>query len=130
MCLLFASCFIYILFKFPILTQVDIIISIFYFMILIFSIIIDLQCSVISTVQQSDPVIYIFFFLTLSSIMFYPKKLDIVPCAIQQDLIAYPLQRQKFASCKPKLPVPPSPSPSLLGNHKSILQVHEFASFL
>ena len=29
-------------------------------------------------------------FLILSSLMFYPKRLDIVPCAIQQDLIAYP----------------------------------------
>ena len=29
-------------------------------------------------------------FLILSSIMFYPKRLDIVPCALQQDFIAYP----------------------------------------
>ena len=29
-------------------------------------------------------------FLILSSIMVYPKRLGIVPCAIQQDLIAYP----------------------------------------
>ena len=57
----------------------------------------------IYSVQQSDPVtrcvyvcIYIYmntnilFFLILSSIMAYPKRLDIVPCAIQEDFIAYP----------------------------------------
>ena len=43
-----------------------------------------------STVQQSDPVTYtyIHFFLTLSSIMLHRKWLDIVPSAIQQDLIS------------------------------------------
>ena len=42
-----------------------------------------------STVTQ---VIYIYdiLFLLLSSIMFYHKGLDIIPCAVQQDLIAYP----------------------------------------
>ena len=40
----------------------------------------------ISAVQQSDPVIHIYIlFLILSSITFYHKRLDIVPCAIQQD---------------------------------------------
>ena len=33
-------------------------------------------------------------FLTLSAIMFHHKWLDIVPCAKEQDLIAYPLQTQ------------------------------------
>jgi len=45
--------------------------------------------------------IYIYthtIFLTLSSIMFYHKWLDIGPCANQQNLIAYPLQMQWFAS--------------------------------
>ena len=39
----------------------------------------------ISIVQQSDPVshTYIHFFLILSSIVVYPKRLDIVPCAVQ-----------------------------------------------
>ena len=32
------------------------------------------------------------FFLISSSIMFYQKWLDVFPCAIQQDLTAYPLQ--------------------------------------
>ena len=52
----------------------------------------------ISAVQQGDPVTCVcartcvcvhilFLFLILSSIMVCPKRLDIVPCAIQQDLI-------------------------------------------
>ena len=57
-----------------------------------------------------------FFFLDCSSIMFYHKWLDIVPCAIQQDLIAYPLQMQQFPSTNPKLPVHPTPSPSATTN--------------
>ena len=69
----------------------------------------------ISAIQQSDPVIYIYIythilFLTLSSIMFHHKWLDIVLCAVQQDLIAYPLRMQLFASTNPKLPVHPIPS--------------------
>ena len=37
----------------------------------------------ISAIQHSDPVVHVFtfFFLLLSSIMFYPKRLDRVPCA-------------------------------------------------
>ena len=52
--------------------------------------------------------IYILF-LTLSSIMFHHKWLYIVPCDTQQDLIAYPLHMQLFASTKLKLPVHPLP---------------------
>ena len=63
-----------------------------------------------STVQQREIYIYTFF-LTVSSIMLYHKWPDIVPCAIQQDLIAYPLQMQSFASINPRLPVHPTPSP-------------------
>ena len=52
--------------------------------------IVDLRCCVNFSVQQSDPVIHTdILFLMLSSIMVYPKRLDIVPCAIQQDLTAY-----------------------------------------
>ena len=32
-------------------------------------------------------------FLFLFSIMFYPKRLNIVPCAIEWDLFAYPFQK-------------------------------------
>ena len=58
----------------------------------------------ISTIQQSDPVIhnmhtfffshYPFFFSHYPSLMFHHKWLDVFPCAIQQDLIACPLQMQ------------------------------------
>ena len=62
----------------------------------------------ISAAQPSDPAIhpYTFFFFTLSSIMLYHNWSDLVSCAIQQNLIAY--------SSNPKLPVPPTPFPSLL----------------
>lgn len=43
--------------------------------------------------------------------MVYPKRLDVVPWAVQQDLRAYPLQMQEFASTNPKLPFRPTPSP-------------------
>jgi len=59
--------------------------------------------------------------------MFHQKWLDLV-CTVQQDLIAYPLQRQYVASANPKLPV--HPRPLAPGNHKSVLQVREFVSFL
>ena len=46
-----------------------------------------------SKVTQSHIHMYILF-LTLSSIMLHNKGPVIVPNAIQQDLIAYPFQRQ------------------------------------
>ena len=84
----------------------------------------------ISAAQQSDTAIhpYTFFFFTLSSIMFHHKRSDIVPCAIQH-LIAYPFQMLQFASTNPQsqaLLLLPPPS----WNHKSVLHVHEFVSFL
>ena len=49
----------------------------------------------ISAVQQSDSVIFFtHILLILLSIMFHHKWLDRVPCAIQQDFIAYLLQMQ------------------------------------
>ena len=73
------------------------------------------QFMLYSKVTQSYIYIYIYvFFFTLSSIMFHHKSLDRVPWAIQQDLIAYPFQKQEFASIKPRLPVHPNrPTPSL-----------------
>ena len=63
-----------------------------------FFIIVDLQCSVnfyCITKWPSDTYMYVYIlFLTLSFIVFHHRWLDIVPCAIQQDLIAYLLQRQ------------------------------------
>ena len=60
-------------------------IYLFYVMIFTFSIIADLQCCVnfYCTAQwPSCTCIYILFF-KLSSIMFYHKRLDILPCVIQ-----------------------------------------------
>ena len=66
-------------------------------MIFMFSITVDLQCSgqflQYSKVTQSYIYTYILY-LTLSSIMFHHKLLDIVPRALQQDLFAYPLQME------------------------------------
>ena len=83
------------------------------------------QFSPDSKVTQSYKHIYTPF-LTLSSIILHHKWLDMVPCAMEQDLIAYPFQRQYSASINPRLTVHPTPSPSSLANHKSVLQVHEF----
>ena len=44
----------------------------------------------ISTVQQSDSVIHVYSF-SYSFIVIYHKVLNIGPCAIHQDLVAYPL---------------------------------------
>ena len=57
--------------------------------------------------------IYILYF-TFSSIMLHHKWLDIVLSAVRQELIAYPLQMQLFASINPRFPVHPTPSPSPL----------------
>ena len=51
----------------------------------------------ISTVQQNDSVIYIYvcvcvyiYIYTFFSILAYHRILNIVPCAIQKDLVVYP----------------------------------------
>ena len=55
----------------------------------------------ISTVEQRDSVIYIYiyvythtFFFIFFSIMVYHRVLNIVPCAIQEDLVAHPFYIQ------------------------------------
>ena len=72
----------------------------------------------ISAVQQNDSVTCIYidryihtFFFMFFSIMVYPRRLGIGPCAMQQDLIAYLLQMQQFTSANPKLPIHPILSP-------------------
>ena len=59
-----------------------------------FFIIVDLQCSVnfCCTAKWPSYTYTYILFLTLSPIMCYHKWLDIVPCAIQQDLFACSLQ--------------------------------------
>ena len=53
--------------------------------------------------QQSNTVIFIFSFIFFS-FMVYCKILNIVPCAIQQDLV-YPSYIEQFASANLKLPI-------------------------
>ena len=57
--------------------------------------------------------------LILSSIMFYPKRLDTVPCAVG----SHCLSLLDGTSTNPTLPVHLTPSPLPLGNHKSVLYV-------
>ena len=90
-------------------------------MIFICSSIVSLQCSVnfLPYCQVTQPHTHTHththtLFLTFSSIMLHHKCLDIVPSAIQQDLTAYPFQRQQFASMNSRFPVHPTPFPSLL----------------
>ena len=49
--------------------------------------------------RVTQPRIYGHFFFILSSTVFYPKRLDVLPCAVQLDLFAYPLE---LASTNPK----------------------------
>ena len=55
-------------------------------------------------------------FLTLSSIIFHHKWLDIVPCATQQDLIAYPSKCCSLHLLTPNsqsIPLPPPQQPQV-----------------
>ena len=76
----------------------------------------------ISAVQQSDSVIhrYTFFFIFFS-IMVYPRILNIAPCAIQEDLVVYPISIYKSLPLlipnSWSIPSPPSIPP---GTHKSV----------
>ena len=66
----------------------------------------------VSGMQQSDSVYIFIFFFRVFSITVYYKTLGIVPCAIQQGLVAYPLPTQQCVSVNhrfliyPSLPVP------------------------
>ena len=57
-----------------------------------------------SKVTQSFTHTHTILFLTSSTIMFHHKCLDTVPCAAEQDLMAYPLQMQQSAPINPRLP--------------------------
>ena len=54
---------------------------------------------------------YIFSHIILHHVS---SRVTIVPCAIEQNLIAYPLQMQQFVSTNPRLQVHPTPSLSLM----------------
>ena len=85
----------------------------------------------ISIVQQGDSVIHIYIYIYMNLyihfifflILFYQRLLNMVSCAIQQDLVVYPSYIRQFASANPKLPVIPSPTPLSLVSHNSVLYV-------
>ena len=54
--------------------------------------------------------------------------MNIVLGAVELDLVVYPPYILSFASANPKLPIHCFPTPLPLGNHKSILYVHESVS--
>ena len=62
-----------------------------------------------SKVTQSYIHIHFFSLIILHHV---PSQVIIVPCAIQQDLIAHAPQMQEFVSTKLRLPVHPTPSSS------------------
>ena len=64
-------------------------------MIFIFAIIADLQCSVNFLLYSNLTQLHIHVYIIFSHIiMLHHKRLDMVPRATQQDLIANPFQRQ------------------------------------
>ena len=67
------------------------------------------QYNFFSTLQHGDQ-LHIHVHIQFSHIiMLYHKWIGIFPSATQQDLIANPFQKQKFASINPKLPIQPTP---------------------
>ena len=73
------------------------------------------NAALVSTAEWSDSVIQIHtFFFVFFSILVYHRILNLVACAIQEDLVVYPPHARQFASANPQLPVRPFPSPSLL----------------
>ena len=62
--------------------------------------------------------------------MTYHRVLNIVPCAIQQNLAVYPFYIYQFVSANPKLLIQPSPMCLPLGNHQFILNVGQFVNAL
>ena len=75
----------------------------------------------ISAVQQSDLHTYTHIPLILSSIMFYPKKLDILPCAVHR-VGPHCLSILNVAVCiySPQTPSPSHSLSSPLGKSKSL----------
>ena len=89
-------------------------------------VIVDLQCCINFCCRaQCFSYPCIFF-----SILVYHRMLNIVPCAIQQDLVVYSFSVKYLASADPKLPIHPSPAPLPLGNHRSVFRVWVCFSFV
>ena len=97
----------------------------------------------ISNVEQSDSDIYVcvcvciyththsflYYFHRISN-RFYHRILNRVLCAMQSYLVVYPSYIQKLASANPNLPVHPSHNPLFLGNHQSVLYIHDSVCFI
>ena len=67
----------------------------------------------VSTAPWSDSVIHTHTcFLKFFSILVYHRMLNLVPCAVQEDLIVYPSYTRQFASANPKLSTHPFPTPA------------------
>ena len=63
----------------------------------------------ISTVQQSDSVIHIYtytFFFIFFSIVVYHRIVNIVPCAVQWDLVVYRISLFLLTKAKDKAHTP------------------------
>ena len=86
------------------------------------TVIVDLQCVLVSGVQQRDSVMYMFFFVFFS-IMVYYKILNIGPRVIQQDLIVCLFPNSQF------IPPPPLFSP-LVTIHLFHIPVSPFVFYL
>ena len=69
----------------------------------------------------------VYIFTIAFAIMVYHSILNIVLCAIQQDLV-YPFYIQKLTSAKPNLPLHPSLNSLPCGKHQSVLCVCESVS--
>ena len=81
----------------------------------------------ISAAQQSDSVIHTSTFFFIFSITDYAWILNIVPCAVQKDRIAYPFYTKQFASANSKLSSFPPCSPP--GSHRSVRCVMSLSLF-
>ena len=82
----------------------------------------------IPAVQHRDAVIFMYILFLLPSIMFYPKRLDLVPCAIKRTSLLIHSECNSLHLTPKSLFISLSPLP--LGNHKSILYVYESVSDL
>ena len=87
--------------------------------------------TLISAVEQSDSVshMYIYILFHIFCIMIYHRILNIVPCAIQKDLVVYPLCIYQVALLTPTAYCVLSPSPSPLATTHLFLCVHDSVLF-
>ena len=61
--------------------------------------------------------------------MVYHRLLNIVLCAMQQDVVVYAFYTYKLTPANPKLPLLPFSNPLPLGNHKANLYVCDLFLF-